>query len=127
MHTIRRASLVLGITATLAARTSAEIMEGHELVRIMQEYEQGNALGAKRPSSAHFPTGKVMGFVMGVHDTLDEIAFCSPPGTNVGQLCAVVGKYLKDHPAEWNSAATVLVQKALAEAFPCPVKQFRKL
>jgi Rap1a immunity proteins len=41
-----------------------------------------------------------------------------PPSVAEGQVDAVVGKYLDDHPEEWNQPASVLVYKALRSMFP---------
>jgi hypothetical protein len=41
-----------------------------------------------------------------------------PAGLMVGQLAAVVSKYLKNHPEKRSEPAVDLVIKALKEAFP---------
>jgi hypothetical protein len=41
-----------------------------------------------------------------------------PDGWAVGQSLAVVGRYLDQHPEEWNEQATTLVLKALALSWP---------
>jgi len=59
-----------------------------------------------------------MGYVKGVVDSFNDIAFKIPSGVTTGQLCSVVGKYIDDHPSEWNQEAADLVIKALKKAFP---------
>ena len=44
---------------------------------------------------------------------------CFPKGVTVGQLEAIVKKWLSLHPARWNEAAVDLVEEALRESFPC--------
>lgn len=44
---------------------------------------------------------------------------CSPKGATVGQLTAVVKNWLARYPQRWNENASVLVQHALRDAFPC--------
>jgi len=34
-------------------------------------------------------------------------------------MCAIVAKYLNDHPEEWSMPAHVLVMRAFKQAFPC--------
>lgn len=45
---------------------------------------------------------------------------CGPASATVGQLRAVVVKYLEAHPENWHLGASTLVAAALREAFPCP-------
>jgi hypothetical protein len=62
--------------------------------------------------------GHYMGYVSGIADAFNEIAFKIPRNTKVNQLCAIVGKYLDNNPSEWNYTAQVLVTKALMKEFP---------
>ena len=41
-----------------------------------------------------------------------------PTNASYGQLYTVVGKWLENHPSEWNKPASYLVYLALKEAFP---------
>lgn len=61
--------------------------------------------------------GAFLAYVAGVYDTL-SFAFSTPDGVTVGQICAIVSKYLKNHPERWSEAADLLVVDALREAFP---------
>jgi hypothetical protein len=63
--------------------------------------------------------GLFMGYVVGVADTGDGVLFCPGIGVIVGQLTAVVAKYLENNPEQWDHEAMPLVTRALLQAFPC--------
>ncbi|MEV4782112.1 Rap1a/Tai family immunity protein [Burkholderia sp. LMU1-1-1.1] len=67
----------------------------------------------------HATNNKFYGYVMGVHDALDGIVFCSPNNAKAGQILAVVKKYLQQHPELWSKEASLLAASALKEAFAC--------
>jgi hypothetical protein len=59
------------------------------------------------------------GFVMGataVMATANWIAI--PASSTSGQIFAIVGEYIDDHPEEWNLPAVQLVYRALYAAWP---------
>lgn len=58
-------------------------------------------------------------YVVGFHDAGDNRLFCTPQSVTVGQLQAVVEKYLRANPEQWHERASVAVTAALASAFPC--------
>lgn len=62
------------------------------------------------------------GYIFGVFDALaGKSVFCPPynPDSGNEQIEAVVTKYLKDHPEQWNKAADFVVSEALRDTFPC--------
>ena len=64
--------------------------------------------------------GFCVGLVAGVGYASPHV--CPDENVTSGQEKRVVLKYLQDHPEELHLEATVLVEKALAKAFPCPKK-----
>jgi hypothetical protein len=71
------------------------------------------------------------GYIQGVHDAGQEPTpvskkwrggweACVPGGVLVGQLKAVVTKWLSEHPEKWHFHAEGLVAQALTETWPCP-------
>jgi hypothetical protein len=60
------------------------------------------------------------GFVEGITLTTLNRYWC-PNGERfqIDMLYAVVSKFLRDHPEQWNDQPTNLVIKGLAAAFPC--------
>jgi hypothetical protein len=55
-----------------------------------------------------------IGYVQGATDIAqDTKALLFPKGTSNGQLVAIVGKYLDNHPEEWNLKASSIVMRAL--------------
>jgi hypothetical protein len=59
-----------------------------------------------------------MGYISGVADAFDGIAFDVPENATLAQLAETVGKYIDEHPAELNATAQDLVIKALMKKFP---------
>jgi len=71
--------------------------------------------------------GLCMGFVSGVSEAThvwQQVAetnyLCPPEGSPISQSIQIVVKALEDNPAVLHLSATVLVQRALMDAFPCP-------
>lgn len=67
-------------------------------------------------SEASFCSGYIMA-------SFDRLVFdrriCSSPTVTPQQVVAVVNKYLNDHPENWSRHPGVLINEALAPAFPC--------
>lgn len=62
--------------------------------------------------------GHYMGYISGIADVFNGKEFKIPKATTLNQLGDVVGKYLEEHPAEWNNQADDIVTKALKKEFP---------
>jgi len=106
----------LGLLA-VATSASADFFDGNKLVLHMREYEKAERgdRGTQWERS-----GQYMGYVVGVHDAAEGVLVCSPANATVGQVAAIVAKYLNAHPEEWSRPAHFLVTVALMSAFPCP-------
>jgi len=110
--------LMFVVLALCGTPTFAEFWAGNDLVNLMRDYEKA-ASGDKITDYSH--ATEFRGFVLGVHDSHEGRGeFCSPPKGTVGQIGAVVVKYLNAHPEQWSEPAHTLVLRALKEAFPCP-------
>lgn len=109
-------SIVLALTAAILICNVAlaQYYDGANLVKYWREYQKHES---ERPFSAVY-VGQYLGYVSGVTDTLDGIAFDIPDNVKMGQIYAIVGKYLDDHPSDWNLPADVLVTRSLEKAFP---------
>lgn len=92
--------------------SSARFYNGNELVEKMREYEKDESSGPNCHESGFY-----MGYVAGVYDAMRDF-FDAPENVTVGQICAIVGKYLKEHPEKWTLPASVLIKDALRKAFP---------
>jgi hypothetical protein len=90
----------------------------------------GNELLEWCQSGDTWATGRCLGYIIGVADlqtmvkkTLPENRqSCIAEGVTAGQILEVVTKYLNQHPEERHFNASVLIVKAIAEAFPCQLK-----
>lgn len=108
-------SSLISIFALQALECDAAFVTGNQLVQFMREfdkYQNGNK------DADNFEIGRFTGYVIGVVDSNNESAFLIPTDTSIGQIGAIVSKYLKDHPEKWNEPASILVITALKEAFP---------
>lgn len=59
-----------------------------------------------------------MGVVWGAAHVMRDANWIDLEGTTQGQMWAVVGKYLDDHPEQWNFSAEALVYLALYAVWP---------
>lgn len=64
-----------------------------------------------------------LGYVSGVVETPSDIICLPQQGIEGGQLRDVVVKYLEAHPEMRRLPAAMLVQVALASAFPCKARR----
>ena len=64
--------------------------------------------------------GYYMGYVTATAHYMAALGgACAPPNTRDGQLFDIVHDYLKSHPATRTDDASVIIIKALQEAYPC--------
>lgn len=91
-------------------------IKGNRLVELMREYDK-DATGISSSDVNLVRVGVFLAYVTGVYDAM-SFAFSTPDGVTVGQICAIVSKYLKNHPEMWRESADLLVVEALREAFP---------
>lgn len=87
--------------------SSLLIDEWHEFQKYQENREHNDNL-----------VGHYMGYVSGIADAFNEIAFKIPRNTKVNYLCIVVGKYIENNPSERNYTAQIIVTKALMKEFP---------
>jgi hypothetical protein len=62
--------------------------------------------------------GYCAGYIIGIAESIDLRWWSPPVPAQQRQIIAVVKKYLRDHPEQWNKSASNLVQNSLIEAFP---------
>lgn len=60
-----------------------------------------------------------MGFIEGVVDTTEDALICVPSGIKIGQLYAIVKKFIRNNPEKWHKSASSLVIEALKPTFNC--------
>jgi len=97
------------------------MISGYDLVALWRQYkklESGQA-------AIDINIGDYRGYVAGVCDVCNRWLFTTPEGTTQGQLCAVVGKWLEEHPQRWHEPAMPMVIEALQASFPYQRKKWR--
>lgn len=83
---------------------------GNEIRNWYVNYSTAN--GTKLPT-------EYLGYVAGVVDSMQGVAFCPPKSTTYNQLGAVVKKYIEANPEYWDDNGAGLVMMGLGEAYPC--------
>src|SRR5262249_27028696 len=74
--------------------------------------------------------GMCEGYIAGIHDATmfaavnvnaktSRVPYCLPTGVEMSQMIRVVKKSLEDNPAQLHLPSSVLVVRALKDAFPC--------
>jgi hypothetical protein len=62
------------------------------------------------------------GYIAGASDVLNsQGTICTPKEITVHQTVDVILNYIREHPAQRNMAAPMLIGDALGHAFPCKV------
>jgi hypothetical protein len=88
----------------------------NDLIKLMREYEK-MVRGEKDVS--YDGAGYFVGYVIGVTDVTYSLNLYSlPQNVTQGQICAIVIKYINEHPEEWNHFATNLIINALHKSYP---------
>ena len=104
--------MLLLLSPSFVAKSYAGMFDGNSLVSCMKHYEKGIGHGAPdicRGFEFH-------GYVIGVLDAT-YFKYNIPDGIPSLQICAIVAKFLKEHPEHWHKTASSIVIAALMEAF----------
>jgi hypothetical protein len=114
MRTVSKIATIVVFILLTTPLAHAQFQSGNNLVKYWEAY--------KRASAGNIDPGMIndavyLGYVTGFADATLAL-YEMPSGVTVGQVCAVVGKYLDAHPKLWNLPACNLVKSALIEAFP---------
>ncbi|TRZ50641.1 hypothetical protein D4S03_06450 [bacterium] len=107
--------VVLLVLVFMQGQAEAQFVTGNMLIGDMHEYEKRDA---KVTIVEFMQSGRYQGYVAGISDATADILWRLQKNVNMGQICAIVSKYLKNHPERWNESAAILVIAALQEAFP---------
>lgn len=97
---------LLLVGALAATSAHAGFWDGNELLNRLNSEETPRRLTA-------------LGYIMGVHDTMENINHCTSSNVTAGQLRDIVRNYLTNIPAERHYSADSIVLKSLEIAFPC--------
>jgi hypothetical protein len=114
------AMLSLGLAVLLAAWGGPALAACYEsaekLADELNVCERMNA--GKATVQQVYACAKATGYLMGIADALDSKDFEGANAQKTSELKAMLQKYLKEHPAEKNLCADVLVREALTAAYP---------
>ena len=108
---MRTLGLVL-VLLLVSGRATADFQSGSTLLTICQD--------TARPMDRM----QCLGYIQGIsdvsgHNTISGWRACGPEDLTGLQAMDIVLKHLREHPEDRHLAASSLVARALAEAFPC--------
>jgi hypothetical protein len=92
-----------------------------------QSMRTGNDMLRTCTSTSGVDAVTCLSFIQGVVDTSmigpsmygQEIYFCVPSGSTIGQYNDVIIAYLRNHPERRHYASASLIIEAMRQAFPC--------
>ena len=122
---MRLVSLIVLLFGLLVANpTRADIFNGNELLDLCKQAPQilnGYVAGLLDKSVSDTAFAEYWAPTKESKDSLKKVIrpFCMPDGVNLIQMRDVVCKYLTGFPQHRHIGGSVLVQTALADAFPC--------
>lgn len=101
------------------APCQAYFITGNDLVQRM-EAERRLTQGSGRDADG-YDAGLYVGFVVGVYDmlVLNQTICLDESQVTIGQVAAIVRKFLEENPELWSREGRALVVMALSRAFPC--------
>ena len=114
-----RLTVVLLVGFAMIALTSPRVLagfySGNTLVELMRESDKAKT--SNRTAVNWVKVREYGAYILGVYDAT-ELEYNTPEGVTIGQIIAIVSKYLKNNPEKWTQPADILVKTALKEAFP---------
>lgn len=117
-------------TLTVAPPAFAGYLTGNDLYRYCTAASTDHDYSSK--------SVMCLAFIMGIHDGAETSGqlltymaertepfrmMCVPANVEAGQLKDITVAYLRDHPADRNQGAGIVVMSALLEAYPCASDQ----
>jgi hypothetical protein len=110
-----RIGLGLFLAFYAAAACAGGYLDGHTLLERF-DARQRMIKDAGNLGSDAIDAGFYIGYVQGA---VESMALCVPDKLAASRAEEIVGKYLKTHARELDRPASLLVKKALEEAYPC--------
>jgi hypothetical protein len=109
--------LIVAVLASAPARAVTEC--GFNFASCAAAADRVGASGSLDNIDDGWAVGWFDGFVNGIAIASVKRSWCPRNAWGSIQVDAVVSKYMRDHPAEWDEQPVTLVLRALGQAFPC--------
>ncbi len=111
--------------ALLPAVAHANVYDGndiHNMCRTDRPFVQGYTAGFldKATDDVGIASEKLPGEMKLISLIFTIERYCLPKNAKLGQAVDVYCKFLSDRPADRHKPATILMNQAFAEAWPCP-------
>ncbi len=131
-HTKIATAILFILLQSCSLTFGQHVADGNALLRNCSVGIKANSQGAVSATDA-FYSGECVGLVRGIANimtiwaALDRVERvntgavhgCVPDGVNPTHLVRIVVRYLNSHPAQLNQPDSLLVIRALANAYPC--------
>jgi len=106
---MKKISVCVSALAIFASQAACAFT-GNDLIKWLHEYENDRI--------STFSGGLYLGYVAGIADTTNGLAFCPNGDVTNGQNAAVVAKWLRKNPERWTEEASMLILTALQASYP---------
>lgn len=113
-------TLFVAVALCSSASSFAQFIDGNEMVKWVTSSDRVQKRSYN--DEDYYNHNQFMGYVQGAYDANRQF-FCTPQPFTTRQLMGVAGKYIQDHPEQWNLAGDKLVVLAISKAFPCPTSK----
>jgi hypothetical protein len=106
----RPVAVVLYTLIAVCTQAHAEFRTGNDIKAGLEAWERQNY---------SFEATYAAGYVIGAFDTSSSVNVCAPANITVGQVTALVLKYMQEHPEILHFSGDIVVNRALSNAWPC--------
>lgn len=114
--------LLLGLVISAQARVAFAADHDSALVEVCVDQTNSSILGDSLACKSYLlgvVSGISMGLVLYPHTFGNSVGICAPDHATLGELIAVIKKYVGDHPEQWHQSSVDIVGLSLISAFPC--------
>jgi hypothetical protein len=115
------ALLCVGVVPVQTLGQTTSHQDGNDLLPRCQQAVEAIDKATWKDVNESFNAGFCLGLVQGVSYASADV--CTGQGVTFSQMERVVVKFLQDNPKKLNLNQSILVEMALAKAFPCLKKK----
>lgn len=127
---MRKLVVIAGFAVVVALSVNTQVpaqnlfqtgKELHDWSLAYQRTENNSARGRDYYSASTYLgyiVGAIDGYSYGLVQQGVPVPFYVPPQVTMTEICAVIGKYLDDHPQLWSYPAGVIILDAIVTSYP---------
>lgn len=107
-------AVLAGCVSTPIGRQDTTVGTGQWLHDLWRSYQKTSFANQEEAAQSCIYTG----LVSGAAQVMIDAGWISSEDKTYGQMAAVVGKYLDNHPEQWNLSAETLIYRSLYAVWP---------